>query len=377
MIWISLTGIMDNKGVIGKVYHDSGLQLLQTQTLHSSVGIKSIFFNSDGTKLYALNLEGMHIDEFSQTTKKILRRISFKPTKSPGLDYESNRIIPSFAEKPVEACFSHSGKILWVSLHNAGGITPVILDSTILKKTLLRSALYKTAYISDLERGIKTRVEFPVIQTGKIPKVIAKTANDKYLVVSNWGSKTISILMINDSIPPYGTKIATIPTSATPRGIAVDDKNNNTYVGLMGGNTIIRINNKTWKVDKNIIVPQNPRHLIMDTLGHLFVSFNAVSQVACIETKTDKILFKAQTHSQPRTIALSGNQKFLFITCYTGNKLDIFKINNRSFQKIYALNCPGKPVGIAIHENEKKLEAWVCNYTAGYIKVFTFMKTYP
>jgi DNA-binding beta-propeller fold protein YncE len=366
---------VDNKAVIGKTNQYSGLQLVYTQTLRSQVGIKSIFFNSDGTKLYALYLEGMHIDEFSQTTKKLLRRISFKPTKSPGLDYKSNRIIPSFAEKPVEACFTHAGKILWVSLHNAGGISPIILDSSILNRSTVKSRLNKTTYINDLERGIKTTVEFPVIQTGKIPKVIAKTANDKYLLVSNWGSKTISVLMINDSVPPYGTKIATIPTSATPRGIAVDDKNNNTYVGIMGGNTIIRINNKTWKVEKNIIVPKNPRHLIMDSLGHLFVSFNEVSEVACIETKTDKLLFKAQTHSQPRTIALSGNQKFLFITCYAGNKLDIFKINNRSFQKLYAINCPGKPVGIAIYENEKNLEAWVCNYAAGYIKVFTFIKT--
>ena len=41
---------------------------------------------------------------------------------------------------------------------------------------------------------------------------------------------------------------------------------------------------------------------------------------------------------------------------------------------MYSLPCKGKPVGVDIYEDENKLEAWVCNYVGGNLKVFTFRK---
>ena len=38
-------------------------------------------FNTAGSKLYAMNLEGMSIYEFDQPTRKISREFEFKPTK--------------------------------------------------------------------------------------------------------------------------------------------------------------------------------------------------------------------------------------------------------------------------------------------------------
>ena len=95
----------------------------------SASGTKSVLFNSKGTKLYAMNLEGMSVYEFDRSSRKILREFKFRPTKGTGWDYEADTAIASFEEKPVEACFSNNDKILWVSLHNAGGIVPIIVDS--------------------------------------------------------------------------------------------------------------------------------------------------------------------------------------------------------------------------------------------------------
>lgn len=41
---------------------------------------------------------------------------------------------------------------------------------------------------------------------------------------------------------------------------------------------------------------------------------------------------------------------------------------------MYSINCPGKPVGIDLYEDDSKIEAWVCNYVGGNLKVFTFEK---
>ncbi len=44
----------------------SGLILEKTEELRAQSGVKSVLFNSSGTKLYALNLEAMSIYEFDR-----------------------------------------------------------------------------------------------------------------------------------------------------------------------------------------------------------------------------------------------------------------------------------------------------------------------
>lgn len=371
ILWMTGLGFQPSSDTIRVEKTYSELVFEETRTLPSSSGVKSVLFNPEGTKLYALNLEGGSIYEFSQSEKKISREILFQRTKASGLDYATGHSIASFAEKPVEACFLN--KTLWVSLHNAGGIIPIFPDTLALNKDNLKIA-YTKAVVIDLEKQRRDTIGLPLIKTGKTPKVIAATADRSHLLVSNWSAKTIAILKLNDTLAPYGRKIASLKMPATPRGIATDSKSDRSYVAIMGSNKIMVIHNRSWKVERTFVVPLNPRHILTATSDRLFVSFNAGSQIACINAKTGKVLFKAKTGLQPRTIALSENQQFLFVTCYKGNTLDVFKINPDHFQKIYTLRCTGKPVGLAIHENDKQLEAWVGNYMGGNLKIFTFNK---
>ena len=85
-------------------------------------------------------------------------------------------------------------------------------------------------------------------------------------------------------------------------------------------------------------------------------------------------LFSASTAAQPRTIILSKNQKFMFVTCYSSDTVQVFKINEKGFSKVISLPCKGHPVGVDIFEDNDKLEAWVCSYSNGSISVFSFKK---
>nr|MBP9740915.1 YncE family protein [Chitinophagaceae bacterium] len=330
-----------------------------------------VIFNHSGTTLYAMNLEGMSIYEFDEKTRKNTRIIKFKPTKATGWDYALHKSIPSFEEKPVEACFSNNDEILWVSLHNAHGVVPIHLKQ--LKQKVSADFLPKKIYIKDKINETIDSAFVPFIKTGKTPKVIAKTADSKYVLVSNWHSNNVSVIATNDVIP-YGKVIATIPVSAIPRGIVVDDVNQKSYIAIMGGKTISVVNNNTWKIEKELKVASTPRHIVMDNQQRIFVSYNSLGKIACINPSTGETLFSAKTNAQPRTIMLSKNQQFLFVTCYSGNTVDVFKINNNSFTQLYSLECKGKPVGVDIYEDDAKLEAWVCNYIGGNIRVFTFKK---
>ena len=48
--------------------------------LAAAPGTKSVIFNSSGTRLYAMNLEGMSVYEFDRSTRKITREFKFTPT---------------------------------------------------------------------------------------------------------------------------------------------------------------------------------------------------------------------------------------------------------------------------------------------------------
>ncbi|MBW7952248.1 MAG: YncE family protein [Chitinophagaceae bacterium] len=344
----------------------------KSEIVDADAGTKSVLFNSNGTKLYAMNLEAMSIFEYNRNERKVNRIFKFKATKALGWDYDKKTTMESFEEKPVEACFTNNDKILWVSLHNAKGIVPIHIDTVMNYKT--QSVPNKKLFITHIENKIKDSVYVPIIKTGKTPKVISCTNDNKFLLVSNWHSYNVSVLELNDTLYPYGKVITTIPLSSIPRGIAIDNENKKSYIAIMGGKSITVIDNNTWKIENNIKVKSAPRHIILDNQQRLFVSYNSLNKIACINEQTGKTLFEINTNYQPRTIALSKNSKYLFVTCYNGNTLDVFKINDSSFTKLYSLESKEKPVGIDVYEDENKLEAWVCNYVSGSLKVFTFQK---
>jgi DNA-binding beta-propeller fold protein YncE len=350
------------------------LEYNKVELLRAAPGTKSVLFNTSGSRLYAMNLEGMSVYEFDQASRKVTREFKFKPTKGTGWDYVKDKPIPSVQEKPVEACFSHNDKILWVSLHNAEGIVPIWIDSIYGNKKMFGDQPVKKVTVVYPGSTNKDSFDVPLIRTGKTPKIISKTADSKYLLVSNWHSYTVSVLELNKDQYPFGKVISTVPVSSIPRGIAVDDKNKRSYIAIMGGASIAVINNDTWKKDTIINVASNPRHIVLDTSGHLFVSYNKLAKVACIDAATGNTLFTASTHRQPRTIILSKNYKFLFVTCYSGDTVDVFKINDAGFTKIASLPCKGHPVGVDVFENDDILEAWVCSYSNGSISVFSFNK---
>ena len=348
------------------------LTFTSEQNLAADEGTKSVIFNRAGTRLYAMNLEGMSIYEYDAQARRLMRAFAFKPTPGRGWDYEKDISIPSLQEKPVEACLSKDESLLYVSLHNAGGVVPLPLsgklpsagnDATSTKKVyLLNDARKKTDSFS-----------VPLIATGATPKVIARTADDKYVLVSNWHSHTVSVLE-HTSAWPILREVAKVPVAAIPRGIAVDDARGLSYVAIMGSNALSVINRDGWKKEEDIPAASNPRHVVMDDAGRLFVSFNKIAEVACIDPVTKKTLFKTATAAQPRSIVLSKNGRFLFVTCYSGNTIDIYKVEKDGFRTLYQLPCKGKPVGIDIRETDDTLEAWVCNYTGGNLTIFSFKK---
>jgi DNA-binding beta-propeller fold protein YncE len=349
------------------------LKFINEQSLPAAPGTKSVLFNRAGNRLYAMNLEGMSVYEYDAEKRRQLRSFVFKATPGMGWNYEKDRPVKSYEEKPVEACLSKDENLLWVSLHNAAGVVALPVQDVAMAAQTTDTGKTKRVFIVDKVSNTKDSIRVPIIHTGATPKVIARTGNDSFVLVSNWHSFTISALQRLSQVP-YLKKIADVKVAAIPRGIAVDDIHNKSYIAIMGGNAIAVIDNATWTRDADIPVASNPRHVVMDEKGRLFVSFNNLAKISCIDPQTRTTLFTASTAAQPRSIMLSKNGKFLFVTCYAGNKVDVFKVEDDRFRMIYSLPCKGKPVGIDIRETDTTLEAWVCNYVGGNLSIFSFKK---
>lgn len=359
---------------IAQINSYSRLSLDTIETISLSPGLKSVLFNTDKTRLYVFHLEKMNIKEFDRSNRKCLREFMFRPHQSDGWDYQKDKAIPSFAEKPVEGSFSHHDSLLWVSLHNAGGVSAIPLIETANNKSRLKALPYKTIYVKECNVLAQDTIFSPFFKTGKTPKVIAISPDQKYMLVSNWHAKNLSIFEINSSMFPYARKIKDISLSGIPRGIAICPDFQKAFITIINDQRIAVLNTKTWKLEKSIPVYSRPRHIVAGKEGHLFISFTNPPRIACLQASSGKILFKSTTGLQPRTIALSNDQRFLFVTCYEGNAIEVFKINTRSFERVYRIPCKGKPVGIDLYEDQDKLEAWICNYLSGTLNVVSFRK---
>ncbi|MBK8311396.1 MAG: hypothetical protein IPL04_11325 [Chitinophagaceae bacterium] len=149
--------LVDTTPVIPPPKPYTGLEYEKKETLSAASGTKSVIFNAKGTKLFAMNLEGMSVYEFDQASRKLTKEFKFTPTKGMGWDYNKSRPISSFQEKPVEACFSHNDEILWVSLHNADGIVPIWVND-FSKNTGTVNAEQKTKPVTVIYPGSAKKI---------------------------------------------------------------------------------------------------------------------------------------------------------------------------------------------------------------------------
>ena len=170
------------------------INLLESKKLKAGIGAKSVLFGHKDEYLYSMNLEEMSISEFNRAEKKISRTLRFHPTKAKGYDYKEKKWYTSFAEKPVEACFTHNGKYLWISLHNAGGVALWNME----KDTIANGKNYLQATLLNHENNKRKNISLRFFETGKTPKFIAVTPDERYLFVSNWHDNNISVIDISN-----------------------------------------------------------------------------------------------------------------------------------------------------------------------------------
>jgi len=200
-----------------------------------------------------------------------------------------------------------------------------------------------------------------VIRVGAVPKYVAITPDQKYLLVSNWCSYTLSVVDIHTSKQVKGVYLGPYP-----RGIAVDPDSRYAYVAVMGTFDIAKVDLRDFSVSWFRGVGAGPRHLCMAGNGkYLYATLNNEGNVAKIDPTTGKVVDKVATGSQPRSMAIAPDGKSLYVVNYDSSTMS--KVRTSDMKVIQVVNTGQLPIGITYDAPTKAV--WVCCYS-GSIMVF-------
>jgi len=343
-----------------------GLELRHLKTFEGAGAPKSVEISPDGNYAAIMNLEGMDFWLVSTATLEIVRKARFFKTPAQGWDYKNRQPIDSYAQKPVECAFSKNGRLLWVSLHNAEAVTVYDTTETIVPP---EGAPYERLRITDCvdQRSYERRII--KIKTGKTPKVIKVTPDERYALVANWHSSSVSVI---DTQGYKTVKEIRLGDNKwyIPRGIAVSADSQRAYVANMGGGTISVIDLTTLEVIADMLATANPRHIILaNDQRTLYMSDNILGKLLAFDLIDKKITREVFIGTKARTIALSPDERYLFGVSHDAGKLVV--VDTESFDIIYEKDFPF-PMGLAVTPDGGQL--WVTSYRMGIIEVYEILE---
>ena len=255
---------------------------------------------------------------------------------------------------PVEAAFSPDAKYAYVSNYAmyGDGWDPSAVD-TCQGKDRDQSFIYRV--------NTTTFAIDQVIEVGAVPKYLAVSPDNKYVVVSNFCSLDVSIIDATTN-----KEVQRIDVGLHPRGIAITHDSSTAYVTIMGGGIIAAINLNDFTTRTISSAGYTPRHLVLSPDNSvLYVTNNKAGQIRAINPLTDTLIKAVATGSEPRTMVLSDDGSSLYVVNYKSDTM--VKVRTSDMQVIQTVQTGHHPVGITYDAAMRRV--WVANY-AGSLSVF-------
>ncbi|MGE4017658.1 MAG: YncE family protein [Cyclobacteriaceae bacterium] len=345
---------------------------------------KSVNYLPSKKKFYVQSLEGFETvayDIESLDKLKVIRHTFtpenqhlFKDGESKVFDYEfrfRKSDFNIFSGKPVESCFSHNGKYLWVTYYRRS------YDQN--------SQSPSAVAIIDTDKDEIVRV----MPTGILPKMIAASPDNKYVAVTHWGDNTLGIIDISSDDPFEFEYLHHLVVDKRLQlnfaaGEDVDRDSNCGYclrgtvftpdskyllVGRMGGGGIA-----VFDVDKGfdysgvtLTNHHNIRHLVISG-NDLVISTNVNGYVDKVDWRDfieSRMVNPGNTNTISsglescyvgpgvRTISVTSNSKYIF-AC-VNNLSKIVVVESATMKKVAEIPADSYPVGMELSEDDQYL----------------------
>jgi YVTN family beta-propeller protein len=260
---------------------------------------------------------------------------------------------------PVEGAFSPNRQYFYISNYSmfGAGQGPEGEDSCTPSSAV--AAGDTPSYVYRI--NTKTFTIDQVIQVGLVPKFVAVTPNDKYVLVTNWCSWTLSII----SVATHRV-VATLPMPGTPRGIAVDPQSRFAYVAIQGGDVLVRVSLAELREVNQIYVGENPRTVVLSPNGEFaYITLNIPGDVTKVNLATGHIIAVTHTGVLTRSLAISSDGTALYVVNYGSSSMTELAASNLAI--LQTVPVPSNPIGITY--DPLTGDVWVSSYS-GYITRF-------
>jgi YVTN family beta-propeller protein len=255
---------------------------------------------------------------------------------------------------PVEGAFSPDGKYLYFTNYAmyGRGFNKEGHD------TCSPASGYDTSFLSRI--NLSTYTIDAVYPVGSVPKVVKVTPDNKYILVSNWCSYTLTVISVADQ-----KIVKSIKIGRYPRGIVVTKDSAFAYIAEMGGNRLHRINLSTFE-HTYIPIGSNPRALVLSPDNKiLYATLNVSGQIAAWDLVADKSLGKTKVGQAARSLDISSDGTALFVTNFKSGTIS--KVRTSDLKVLQTIKVCSEPIGISY--DAPTARTWVACYK-GSVKVF-------
>jgi YVTN family beta-propeller protein len=327
-------------------------RLALRRTITGGVTPKSIVSAQNG-KIFAMNMMyGHSITVFNRRYKRI-KVIDDSVTLS---DFGYRQYDREVRGAPVEAALDPERKRMYVSNYSmyGPGFKQPGFDLCTDSDPIDPGFVY----------AINTRTlrKVDVFKVGRVPKYLAVTPDNRYLLVGNWCSWDISVVDLE-----AGREVRRIDAGVAPRGIAFSPNGRTAYVTLVGEDRVLVIDLRSFRVRRDITgVGERPRHLVMSRDGrYLYITAQGDDRkrkddgrILRYDTRKRKVVAQSEPLVEPRTTVSSEDGRSLYVVDYYPGTL--VKLRARDLEVLQTVYLGFHPIGVTYDDASDKL--WVAGY---------------
>ncbi|MBN1648284.1 MAG: YncE family protein [Spirochaetales bacterium] len=252
---------------------------------------------------------------------------------------------------------------------------------------------YSSYFVSQMSTGIifeydTSNLSSPVFRReipvdGLWSKVIAWSARDEILAVSNWSSYNVSIIEYKS-----GKVIHKLPDLTEPRGLYFSSDGKSLYVSTYLGGKVFRYNTETWEQEAEFAVKYSALRHIRSSLDEktLYISDMRYNKIYELAADTLKLVRTYEVSTNPNSIDVSNDGKYLYVSTrgknnpvsYLKRGLEPGEINIIDLEKhelVSDFTAGTQPTGLDVSPDNSFFV--VSNFQDHTIEIFAIEKTNP
>ncbi len=321
-------------------------------TINGSIAPKSVRSSADGV-VSAHNMMYRHsVTVYDANTFELMHTISDSVSLK---DFGYSKNSGTYKGAPVEGTFSPDGKYLYVSNYAMYG-KGYNKEGT---DTCSPSDGYDKSFVYRINRSnYKIDAVYPV---GSVPKVVEVTPDNKYVLVANWCSYTVSVISVEKN-----KVVKTVKIGRYPRGIAINNDSTKAYVAEMGGNRVHVIDLQDFTTT---IIPigSNPRAIVLSPdKSTMYETMNLSGKVASWDLINNKAGKSVKTGNAARSLAINTDGSALYVVNYKSDTMS--RVRTSDMKVTQNIKVCNEPIGITY--DQPTGNTWIACY-GGQIKIYS------